>query len=48
LIVGEILFSCIDKEVTDSGFDIKLMKHISKNVSIPIEADYFKRFPVDI
>ncbi|KPJ98233.1 MAG: hypothetical protein AMJ60_08965 [Desulfobacterales bacterium SG8_35] len=35
---GEILLNCIDKDVTNSGFDIELVKHISENVSIPIIA----------
>ena len=30
----EILLNCIYKDVTNSGFDIELVKHISKNVSI--------------
>ena len=35
---GEILLNCIDKDVTNSGFDIELVKHISENVSIPVIA----------
>ena len=35
---GEILLNCIDKDGTNSGFDIELLKHISENVSIPIIA----------
>ena len=35
---GEILLNCIDKDGTNSGFDIKLVKHISENVSIPVIA----------
>ena len=35
---GEILLNCIDKDGTNSGFDIELVKHISVNVSIPVIA----------
>ena len=35
---GEILLNCIDKDGTNSGFDIELVKHISENVSIPVIA----------
>ena len=35
---GEILLNCIDKDVTNSGFDIELVKHISESVSIPVIA----------
>ena len=35
---GEILLNCIDKDGTNSGFDIELAKHISENVSIPVIA----------
>ena len=34
----EILLNCIDKEGSNSGFDIELVKHISENVSIPVIA----------
>jgi glutamine amidotransferase/cyclase len=34
----EILLNCIYKDVTNSGLDIELVKHISKNVSIPVIA----------
>jgi glutamine amidotransferase/cyclase len=33
---GEILLNCIDKDGTNSGFDIELVKHISENVSIQV------------
>jgi glutamine amidotransferase/cyclase len=33
---GEILLNCIDKDGTNSGFDIELVKHIRNNVSIPV------------
>ena len=29
---------CIDKDGTNSGFDIELVKHISESVSIPVIA----------
>ena len=32
------MLKCIDKDVTNSGFDIELVKHISENVSIPVIA----------
>ena len=35
---GEILLNCIDKDATNSGFDIELVRHISENVSIPVIA----------
>ena len=35
---GEILLNCIDKDGTNSGFDIELVKYISENVSIPVIA----------
>ena len=35
---GEILRNCIDKDGTNSGFDIELVKHISEGVSIPVIA----------
>ena len=35
---GEILLNCIDKDATNSGFDIELVKHISESVSIPVIA----------
>ena len=35
---GEILLNCIDKDVTNSGFDTKLVNHINENVSITIIA----------
>ena len=35
---GEILLNCIDKDGTNSGFDIELVKHISESVSIPFIA----------
>ena len=33
---GEILLNCIDKDGTNSGFDIELVKQISESVSIPV------------
>lgn len=35
---GEILLNCIDKDGTNSGFDIELIKHISEGVTIPVIA----------
>jgi len=35
---GEILLNCIDKDGTNSGFDIELVKLISEGVSIPVIA----------
>ena len=35
---GEILLNCIDKDGTNSGFDIELVKHIRESVSIPVIA----------
>ena len=35
---GEILLNCIDKDGTNSGFDIELVKYISENVSIQVIA----------
>jgi len=35
---GEILLNCIDKDGTNSGFDIELVKRISEGVSIPVIA----------
>ena len=35
---GEILLNCIDKDGTNSGFDIELVIHISESVSIPVIA----------
>jgi len=35
---GEILLNCIDKDCTNSGFDIEFVKHISEGVSIPVIA----------
>lgn len=35
---GEILLNCIDKDGTNSGFDIELVKHVSEAVSIPVIA----------
>jgi len=35
---GEILLNCIDKDGTNSGFDIELMNHTRENVSIPVIA----------
>ena len=34
---GDML-NCIDKDGTNSGFDIELVKHISEGVSIPVIA----------
>jgi len=35
---GEILLNCIDKDGTNNGFDIELVKRFSENVSIPVIA----------
>jgi len=35
---GEILLNCIDKDGTNSGFDIELIKHVQSAVSIPLIA----------
>ena len=35
---GEILLNCIDKDGTNSGFDIERVKHICEGVSIPVIA----------
>ena len=35
---GEILLNCIDKDGTNSGFDIELINHIRGGVSIPVIA----------
>lgn len=35
---GEILLNCIDKDGTNSGFDLELIKHIKEAVSIPVIA----------
>ena len=35
---GEILLNCIDKDGTNSGFDIELINHIREAVSIPVIA----------
>ncbi len=35
---GEILLNCIDKDGTNSGFDIELIKHVQAAVSIPVIA----------
>ncbi len=35
---GEILLNCIDKDGTNSGFDIELINHIRNNVTIPVIA----------
>jgi imidazole glycerol-phosphate synthase len=35
---GEILLNCIDKDGTNSGFDIELIKHVRSAVSIPVIA----------
>ena len=35
---GEILLNCIDRDGTNSGFDIELVKHIREAVSIPVIA----------
>ena len=35
---GEILLNCIDKDGTNSGFNIEQVKHISEGVSIPVIA----------
>lgn len=35
---GEILLNCIDKDGTNSGFDLELITLVKKNVSIPVIA----------
>ena len=35
---GEILLNCIDKDGTNSGFDLELINQVRKNVSIPVIA----------
>lgn len=35
---GEILLNCIDKDGTNSGFDLELIKLVKENVSIPVIA----------
>jgi glutamine amidotransferase/cyclase len=35
---GEILLNCIDKDGTNSGFDIELIEHVQSAVSIPVIA----------
>jgi glutamine amidotransferase/cyclase len=35
---GEILLNCIDKDGTNSGFDLELINHISEGVTIPVIA----------
>lgn len=35
---GEILLNCIDKDGTNSGFDLELVQHVKNAVSIPVIA----------
>ncbi len=35
---GEILLNCIDKDGTNSGFDIELINHVKNHVTIPVIA----------
>ncbi|MHC4137777.1 MAG: HisA/HisF-related TIM barrel protein, partial [Planctomycetota bacterium] len=35
---GEILLNCIDRDGTNSGFDIELIDAVKKGVSIPVIA----------
>jgi len=35
---GELLLNCIDKDGTNSGFDIELVNHVKNSVSIPVIA----------
>jgi glutamine amidotransferase/cyclase len=35
---GEILLNCIDRDGTNSGFDIELVKDIRENITIPVIA----------
>jgi glutamine amidotransferase/cyclase len=35
---GEIVLNCIDKDGTNSGFDIAMINHIRDNVTIPVIA----------
>jgi len=55
---GEILLNCIDKDGTNSGFDLELIRMVKKSVSIPVIAssgagkashfvDVFEQTPTD-
>jgi glutamine amidotransferase/cyclase len=55
---GEILLNCIDKDGTNSGFDLELINLVKTNTSIPVIAssgagnashfvDVFKKTPTD-
>ena len=35
---GEILLNCIDRDGTNSGFDLELVNHVKESVSIPVIA----------
>lgn len=35
---GEVLLNCIDKDGTNSGFDLELINHVRSAVSIPVIA----------
>lgn len=35
---GEILLNCIDRDGTNSGFDLELINHVKKSVTIPVIA----------
>lgn len=35
---GEILLNCIDKDGTNSGFDLELINHVKESVTIPVIA----------
>jgi glutamine amidotransferase/cyclase len=35
---GEILLNCIDRDGTNSGFDLELINHVKKRVTIPVIA----------
>jgi imidazole glycerol phosphate synthase subunit HisF len=38
---GEILLNCIDKDGTNSGFDIDLINDVKKSVGIPVIGGHF-------
>lgn len=35
---GEILLNCIDKDGTNSGYDLELINHVKEAVTIPVIA----------
>ena len=38
---GEILLNCIDKDGTNSGFDIDLVRDVKQAVTIPVIGQFF-------